>query len=129
MFSYKLKTIQKEEIATKIVNLQREFSDSSIPSNLVKPVFPKKPKSSKEVESLIEFVKPSSWLFFQAIQCNGNFLRKPEQEWSEDDEYKKAKEVVNHMLVVTNCAERAIKLSSDFQDSSKKEENINPIYT
>ena len=50
------------------------------------------------------------------------FFEKPVQEWYEDDEYKKAKEVVDHMLVVNGCAERAIKLSSDFRDSSKKEE-------
>ena len=60
-----------EEIATKIVNLQRDLR------NLEKPVFPEKQKSFKETESLVEFVKPSSWLFFQAIQCNGDFFRKP----------------------------------------------------
>ena len=113
----RLTTNQKEEI----VNLKSEFSDSYTPSKLVKPVFLGTPKGSKEVESLIEFVKLSSWLFFQAIQCNGNFLRKPVQKWSEDDEYKKAKEVVDHKLV-KDCAERAIKLSSDFQNSFKKEE-------
>ena len=39
LFSNKLTTTQKEEIATKCVNLQRKFSDFSIPSNLEKPFF------------------------------------------------------------------------------------------
>ena len=58
---------------------------------------------------------------------NGEFLRKPAQEWSENDGYKRTKELVRNMIVVNDCAERTIKLSSDFQDSSKKK-LINPIY-
>ena len=42
----------------------------------MKPVFPEMPKSSEEVQSLLGFVRPSSWLFFQALNCNGSFLRK-----------------------------------------------------
>ena len=35
----KLTTNETEDIAIKIVNLKREFSDSYTPSKLVKPVF------------------------------------------------------------------------------------------
>ena len=74
-FSNKLTTTQKADIATEIVILQREFSDSSIPSNLEKPVFPEKPKIIKEVESLVKFVKPLS-CFFSSYSVLGRFSSK-----------------------------------------------------
>ena len=119
LFSNKLTTTHKEDIATEIVILQPQFTDSSKPSNLEKPIFPEKPKKLKKVEPLVKFLKP----FFQAIQCKGEFHYKPVQEWSEDVECKRAKDLVRNIIVVNDGAERAIMLSLDFHNSSKNEKN------
>ena len=43
----------------------------------------------------------------------------PQQDWAADEEFRAAKQIIDHMLVVNDCAERGVKLCSDFQESSR----------
>ena len=54
----------------------------------------------------------------------------PQQDWAADEEFRATKQIIDHMLVVNDCAERGVKLCSDFQESSRfsvisRKKNIN----
>lgn len=61
--------------------------------------------------------------FFRVLGIETDFFEQPAQCWSSYDEYKKGEEIVNHLNVVNDPAERAIKLMQDYNRNVTKKEN------
>ena len=59
---------------------------------------------------------------FDILNFDRNFLTLHVSEWNNSDSYKEMKDFVHHMKVTNECAERGIKLISDFANSLTKNE-------
>ena len=73
---------------------------------------------------LWDFVKPSSWEFFDILKVKADWLTQPVTEWEESEDYRKARHFVMTVKVVNDAAERGIKLASDYAQSLTKDSEI-----
>ena len=98
-----------------------------------KPKFPKiGPNDSVEYpDQLIRFIGPNSWLLFDLLKMNEeqlDWMQAPVSCWEKISGYKKAEAVVRSMEVVNDCAERAVKLITDFKDVVGNVEEQNYLF-
>ena len=56
-----------------------------------------------------------------------SFLELPVEEWSTNSDFIFSKAIIEGISVVNDCSERAVKLTSDFQSSSKTEEKFQDV--
>ena len=73
---------------------------------------------------LWDFVKPSSWEFFDILKVKADWLNQPVTEWEDSEDYRKARHFVMTVKVVNDAAERGIKLASDYAQSLTKDSEI-----
>lgn len=72
---------------------------------------------------LEQFIQPSSKNFFKRFNINTQFLDKDPSTWKNDDSYNAGLEIVKHLKVVNDSAERGVKLMEDFNNLFTKNEN------
>ena len=85
-----------------------------------KPPHPK--QSDVDLEGdLSQFIGSDSWQFLRVMNIPHSLLETPVRLWDEDPHYKRAKNIVDHLLVVNDAAERGVKLAHDFVDAAKSE--------
>lgn len=63
------------------------------------------------------FVSSRTKIFFNRLSIDASFLQVDPSEWSQRDDYCGGKRVCQHLNVVNDAAERAIKLITDFNRS------------
>ena len=78
-----------------------------------RPGKPSLPKVTEESE-LVDFIGSNSWLVFDILGLQGDWLVKPVTEWEESPDYLTLKTYIENLKVVNDTAERGIKLWSDF---------------
>lgn len=70
-------------------------------------------------DQLVSFVGPRFWLLFHLLKMDGaalDWMKAPVKYWQRMVGYQKIEEIVRSLEVVNDCAERGIKLISDFKD-------------
>ena len=82
------------------------------------PVLP-----SQVEKNLSIFIGTDSWLFFEILKLDKRLLVFTVKDWESKSAYKEAEEVAASLIFVNDAAERGAKLSYDFLQSFKKEEN------
>jgi hypothetical protein len=87
-----------------------------------KPKFPLiNPDEIDYPNQLNLFVGAKSWLLFNLLNIDGEMLdwmQVPVVYWEKMSGYRKLKEIVSAFEVVNDCAERAIKMITDFKDAT-----------
>ena len=73
--------------------------------------------------SIAEFVTRRSMNLFDALSLPHDFLTSSPDTWIERDDYNAARQTVRAMRVVNDCAERAVKLATDFNEVLTKNED------
>ena len=75
---------------------------------------------------LNDFVTERSLTFFDKLRLPRSLLGKDPSQWETDSEYQKASDVVVHIRVTNNLAERGVSLIKDFQEAAltKNEEQL-----
>ena len=128
LFSLKVTAIQKSEIASKLVSLKPSFRiqvpRSRYGNGFGKPSFPQEVTVSSK---LSDFVSEDSWLLFQLLEVEGDFLKLPVSEWLDQEDYLTAAEKANAVNAVNDVAERAVKLGTDFQQAARTESHYQNI--
>ncbi|KAI9553808.1 hypothetical protein GHT06_019076 [Daphnia sinensis] len=86
-----------------------------------KPKFPSLRLNSiiTYLDQLLNFVGSRSWLLFVSLKLteeNFDWMHTEVENWEKMSGYKKTEGIVRSFEVVNDCAERAIKLISDFKD-------------
>ena len=62
--------------------------------------------------------------FFQTLDINVEFFTMPVSEWVSQVDYTQGKQIVNHLRVVNDHAERGVKLMTDYNNQTvTKDEN------
>lgn len=75
-------------------------------------------------KELYDFVDASSMTVLKSLQIDIRFMfDTPVNEWKHLDAYKHAKSIVDSFQVVNDCAERTLKLMTDFNDSLTTKES------
>ena len=73
--------------------------------------------------TLTDFVMKQSLNLFSALKLSQNFHSLDPEVWPQLEDYYNAKGRVSAVRVVNHCAERAVKLSSDFSTTLTHDEN------
>jgi len=71
--------------------------------------------------TLADLVGADSWFIFNGLELDSEFLIHDVADWSNSASYNSSLLNLNAINVVNDCAERGVKLSSDFLASSKGE--------
>jgi len=61
--------------------------------------------------------------FFQTLDINVDFFSVPVSEWVSRVDYTQGKQIVDHLPVVNDPAERGVKLMTDYNQTVTKDEN------
>ena len=64
-------------------------------------------------------VGPKSWLLFDLLGINGEWLATPTGQWETDPSYLRMREVVSHLAVVNDAAERGVKDIQDYDNVTR----------
>lgn len=89
-----------------------------------KPHFP---REINESSTLADFVTYDSWFIFRLVGLNSDFLDKEVTEWIKLPSYLSSKVNIGAINVINDCAERGVKLSSDFIDVAKSEDHFQNV--
>ncbi|KAL4131631.1 hypothetical protein QTP88_008916 [Uroleucon formosanum] len=71
----------------------------------------------------LELLTPKSKDLFQRFQPSMEFLHQNPENWSNIDSYIEAKNILHHLSVINDAAERGVKLMEDFNTKFTKNEN------
>ena len=115
LFSDKVSEDTKSRMAARLLSLERPKEP-----RIDLPEFPVVTGDSE----LWDFVKPSSWEFFDILKVKADWLNQPVTEWEDSEDYRKARHFVMTVKVVNDAAERGIKLASDYAQSLTKDSEI-----
>lgn len=126
LFALGLAAEEKQKMADKLLSTSREAVSTRTGAGFGRPRLPPIPSSIAEAD-LTTFVGPDSWRFFDMTKIRSSFLTKPVGQWPMDPEFMRGKEIVDSFSVVNDAAERAVKLTGDFMDSARKEDNFQNI--
>ena len=68
-------------------------------------------------KALSDFVTERSHNLFAAVRIDTDFLKDDPDTWHDNSAYCNAKGIVSGLCVVNDCAERAVKLATDYNMS------------
>ena len=110
--SEKLEDDDKSRIAAKLVSLPK-------PKEMHKglPTFPKLTDKTE----LWDLVTSDSWELFDILKLSPDWLALPPTEWDTSPDYIEFRNFVRTVKVTNDCAERAVKLATDYSKSLTKD--------
>ena len=73
--------------------------------------------------SIDEFVTKNRMVFFRRIAISSDFLTKDPELWADDDDYKKGLEIVTHLKIVNDNAERGVALIQEYNTIMTRKES------
>lgn len=109
--------------------LAKTLFNTPKPNNFVlgKPKFP---NFTTELPFLSSFISPRSWLLFSLMglsNCQTDWLQLPVEYWDLMENYRTIKNFINQLEVVNDCAERGIKIISDYKDVCRNDEHLDYV--
>ncbi|KZS02306.1 Uncharacterized protein APZ42_000705 [Daphnia magna] len=121
IFDSELDSALRQRLVEKLLTIPRPKSYAP-----GKPKFPKINSAGTIIDypnQLTTFLGPRSWLLFSLLNLGDecfDWMYTPVDSWKNMAGYKKIEKIVRSFEVVNDCAERAIKLISDFKDTVVK---------
>jgi len=118
LFSSKVSDLEKKGLLQKLMTYKPStYFANRHSTGFGKPVLTK----IREKAKLSDFVGPSSWYFIELLDIELTFLSVSVHQWNTNHTYREAEEKVTRLTVVNDAAERGVKLTQDFLESSKSE--------
>ena len=129
LFSDMVPTTDKKNIAKKLLEIKPDDT-TLLPQECFRTGYGK-PKfvamTGHTRISLSDFVAGDSWFFFRLLEIDPKFMDYPVETWTHNETYKAGKDNVRSINCVNDCAERGVKLSSDFLGSARTEKNYQNV--
>jgi hypothetical protein len=69
---------------------------------------------SIDKKNLEDFVTKNTKTFFETLGLSSSFLSKPVADWAQEESFRVSFQVINHMKVVNDIAERGVKLIEEY---------------
>lgn len=88
-----------------------------------KPAFP----DITQATTLSSLVDTDSWFTLHLLQINPDFLAEEVNTWPDLPSYQESAANVEAVNVINDCAERGVKLSSDFINAAKSEQHYQNV--
>jgi len=88
---------------------------------------PKFPATVTLTTTLADFASIDSWYTFTLLQLNAEFMTEEVASWLNSAAYQASLGNLQSLNVVSNCAERGVRLSSDFLASVRGEEHYQNV--
>ena len=110
--SEKLEEDDKSRIAVRLLTLPK--------SKEMNTGLPTYPKLSDKTE-LRDLVTSESWELFNILKLSADWLALPPAQWDTDPDYIKFRKFVRTVKVTNDCAERGVKLATDYSKSLTKD--------
>ena len=110
LFDKKLESEVKERMAAALLQMRRpaRFRPG-------KPAFPVLTQNRQ----LHELLGSRSWLLFDLLHCEGDWLYLPPDQWVENPEYIYMSSIVTNIAVVNDAAERGIKDIQEYTNAAQ----------
>lgn len=89
----------------------------------VRRLSPKAIETFSSLSGMSTFITSRSLNLFDALSLLKDFLAAPVGTWLQRHDYKAAREIVEALKVVNDCAERSVKLATDFNEVLTTDEN------
>jgi hypothetical protein len=105
LFSCNVQLEEKKAIITAMQKPSNETHQRRVQSQTI---------TSFQATTLSDYVTSQSLRILTILKLSDNFIHFPPEEWIGRDDYRRAKEIVCALRVVNDCAERAVKLATDF---------------
>lgn len=130
LFSNLVDNTEKELISKQLLEVKDE--NAEIPSDRFgtgygKPKFPELEVDKINDIKLSDMIDGDSWLIFRLLDIDDVFLEMPVNLWTDNNSYQQAKNRIRGINCVNDCAERGVKLSSDFLASAKTEQHYQNV--
>ena len=127
LFSPQTPTVEKRALATSLLALKPN-EPCRVPADRFgtgfgKPRFPDIDLNT----TLADLVGRDSWFFFASFVIDPTFLVDGVDSWLDDPVYIAAAQHVRAVNVVNDCAERGVKLSSDYIEAARGEMHYQKI--
>jgi hypothetical protein len=123
LFSSKINDSEKEKRCCEILKFEKNDKfQNRYGTNFGKPSFP-----SPEPRDLHHFIGQDSWLTFDVLNLQTDFLREQVKDWKNCDSFQVSQQVVNNLRVVNDTAERGVKLASDFLSGAQIEKRYQNV--
>ena len=90
-----------------------------------KPTFPTDLMSNDPTLDI--FIGPKSWLIFDKLNANGEWLEDDVEDWQDNEEYVRMKHLLMDLKVVNDLAERCVKDVEEYANASKDPEHRDNI--
>ena len=110
--SEKLEDDDKSRIAVKLLQMPK-------PKEMKKGL-PTFPELSEKTE-LRDLVTSESWELFSILKLSAGWLSLPPAQWDTDPDYVEFRKFVKTVKVTNDCAERGVKLATDYSKSLTKD--------
>ena len=112
LFDHDVGSDVKLEMATRIHNTPR--AQVFVPG---RPNFPE--QRLQATPTLPDMVGPRSWLMFDLLHMDGDWLASPPHLWEDNDQYQDMSHVVTKLAVVNDAAERGVEDIQDYQNAAR----------
>ena len=83
--------------------------------------------SITETPKLSDLVDEDSWFSIKHLELKMSFLSLDVTKWEDETSFKRSKIIVERLNFTNDSAERAVKLTSDFIDAARTEENFQNV--
>jgi len=77
--------------------------------------------------TLTDLITVNSWFLFYALQIDYGFLHKSSHTWQYIGLYQQAQEKVNAINIINDCAERGVKLTTDYLSCAQSESQFQNV--
>jgi hypothetical protein len=128
LFSNKVPKEDRRSLADRLLVLKPTDSlhqpTARFGSGFGKPTFP---TTITLTTTLADLVDVDSWFTFELLKLDGQFLNEAVDDWSNCASYQASLTNLQALNVVNDCAERGVKLSSDFLPAAKSEEHFQNV--
>ena len=122
LFSTEVPIAERRAVAVSLLNVKPDGSVTS-PQNRFGTGFgkPNFPTDITLSTTLADLVGEDSWFLFHTLQLDPAFLELDVEAWPDSEAYQSALTNIGALNVINDCAERGVKLSSDFLEAAKTE--------
>ena len=114
LFSHKVSEDEKSRMAARLLTFEvpKQFETG-------KPSLPEIGESTE----LVDLVGPMSWLLFERLDLSSDWLKAEVRLWSENSDFLAAQNFVRTVKTTNDCAERAVKLMTDYSTNLTTKED------
>jgi hypothetical protein len=128
LFSDRVPAVERRALADALLAL-RPLTSLQAPTNRFgngwgKPRFPSSIDSSTRLCQLVDI---DSWFTMYRLQLDSSFFDLPVDEWDQTAAYIASARNVEAVNVVNDCAERGVKLASDFVETARSDEHFQNV--